>query len=570
VHTDPAVYTGTRELLIEQDVWDVNIPEKEHYDLSVIGEQTRDLRWGEDWEISAEYLKIRVTGLSTDIVPEETKELRLNKDNLRTLQLHAEVVPSDAFERNVTWSSSDSDKVSVDQTGLVTALELTPTTVYITAESVDGGYTASQPVRVTNITTSVSIPDTAEVRVGGDTVTLTAEVEPADATDPSVIWSSSDTSKATISENGTITAISAGTVTITAEAADGDGSPECTDTCALTVLPRIVHVSEVTVEPATLTLNAGYASSLRAVVTPEDATDKTVSWSSSNEAVVSVSATGRVTAIAAGTATIRATSTDGAKTGTCEVTVNNIPQPVIPVLPSDTPEAVRREVKPAEAEFTEDPSLVIRRVAPGTITADDLTTDPVTGLVEVRKELAIDLFNEKDIYKEITSEDITELPIFAADVAAGKTAAVAFKVKGSELFAATPDKVMVMKILSSTESEFFSYAGTSAEFADKKFTIQTASDPIYTGAIEGSAEYYLVLFVKDGGKFDLDKAANSEVVDPAVIVKTAEKDPPVPPVPPTPEPDDGGGGCRTSLPVQAFLIMIPLIFAGRRKKREDQ
>ena len=570
VHPDPTVYTGTRELLIEQDVWDVNIPEKEHYDLSVTGEQTRDLRWGEDWEISAEYLKIRVTGLSTDIVPEETKELRLNKDNLRTLQLHAEVVPSDAFERNVTWSSSDSDKVSVDQTGLVTALELTPTTVYITAESVDGGYTASQPVRVTNITTSVSIPDTAEVRVGGDTVTLTAEVEPADATDPSVIWSSSDTSKATISENGTITAISAGTVTITAEAADGDGSPECTDTCALTVLPRIVHVSEVTVEPATLTLNAGYASSLRAVVTPEDATDKTVSWSSSNEAVVSVSATGRVTAIAAGTATIRATSTDGAKTGTCEVTVNNIPQPVIPVLPSDTPEAVRREVKPAEAEFTEDPSLVIRRVAPGTITADDLTTDPVTGLVEVRKELAIDLFNGKDIYKEITSEDITELPIFAADVEAGKTAAVAFKVKGSELFAATPDKVMVMKILSSTESEFFTYAGTSAEFADKKFTIQTASDPIYTGAIEGSAEYYLVLFVKDGGGFDLDKAANGEVVDPAVIVKAAEKDPPTPPVPPTPEPDDGGGGCRTSLPVQALLIMVPLMFAGRRKKREDQ
>jgi uncharacterized protein YjdB len=85
-----------------------------------------------------------------------------------------------------------------------------------------------------------------------------------------------------------------------------------------------VAVSGVTVEPTSLSLVTGETSTLVATVSPDDANDKTVTWSSDNEEVATVGAsTGVVTAVSAGTATITVTTTDGAKTDVCEVTVSN-------------------------------------------------------------------------------------------------------------------------------------------------------------------------------------------------------------------------------------------------------
>ena len=566
-HADPVERTGEASVFLEKDIWNLSFGEYDGYYFMPIGELEKDLQWEEDWNFQGSYTIVPVTAISSDILPLETLKLRMNVEDGETHQLHAEVVPANALNKTIIWTSSDPEKISVDQTGLVTALELCEDGVTITAETEDGGYQAIQSVTATNIVKGISITqETATIRVAGDPLSLNVSVVPEDASDHTINWISSNLSAALVDSDGVVTAVAPGTAIIQGTAADGDGSAACTDTCIVTVLPAFVHVTGVSVDPATLTLNTGYSHTVTAAVLPNNATDPSVTWSSDNASVATVSSGGRITAVSAGSAVITATSTDGEKKGTCTVTVNRIPQPVLPELPSDTPESVRTEVRPSEAEFSEDRTAVLERFKEGIITPGNLIVDPDTGLVQIKDELAVELFNGKDIYKPISADAITELPVFAAAVEPGKTAMVGFKVRGSDLFTADPGKVMVLKVLGDTESDFFTYAASSASFAGGRYTIQTADDPLYTGAIDANTEYLLVLFIKDGSSFDLDGAVNGEVVDPAVIVKAEKKDPPTPPVPPTPGPDDGGGGCNTSLPMQTLLVLIPFVLAVKRKQ----
>ena len=155
----------------------------------------------------------------------------------------------------------------------------------------------------------VSLDRTSLTLDVGNSTTLTATVSPSNATDKTVTWSSSNTSVATVS-NGTVMAVSAGTATITAMA----GSK--TATCIITVE---VPVSSVSLNYSSLTLTEGDSFTLTATVSPSNATNKTVTWSSSNTSVATVSK-GTVKAVAAGTATITAKAGD--KTATCKITVN--------------------------------------------------------------------------------------------------------------------------------------------------------------------------------------------------------------------------------------------------------
>ena len=160
---------------------------------------------------------------------------------------------------------------------------------------------------------------------GGETETLTATVSPADATEQAVTWSSSDEAVASVAD-GVVTPLEAGIATITATTADGD----FTVACEVTVNAEVVPVTGVTLDYSELTLTAGgETETLTATVSPADATDQTVIWLSSDEAVATVD-DGVVTPLAAGMATITATTADGGFTAACEVTVNDlIPFPKI-------------------------------------------------------------------------------------------------------------------------------------------------------------------------------------------------------------------------------------------------
>ena len=178
---------------------------------------------------------------------------------------------------------------------------------------------------------SVTLDQTTLTKaVGDDAVTLTATVDPSDASDKTVTWKSSDASIAAVDANGKVTFVAAGTATITATATNGtdDTADDKTATCDVTISAKKVNVESVKLDQPTLTATVGDAAvTLTAMVTPDDATDKTVKWKSSDESVATV-ADGVVTFVAAGTATITATATNGTddtaddKTAECAVTVN--------------------------------------------------------------------------------------------------------------------------------------------------------------------------------------------------------------------------------------------------------
>jgi hypothetical protein len=164
----------------------------------------------------------------------------------------------------------------------------------------------------------VTLDKSSLTLTAGESDTLTATVAPENASDKEVTWSSSDKNVATVDSTGKVTAVAMGTATITATTSDGNK----TASCAVTVNPAPVPVTGVILKKTTLSLPVGGSETLTAAVGPQNATDKSVSWNSSDERVVTVDSAGKVTAVALGTATITVTTTDGNKTATCQVTVH--------------------------------------------------------------------------------------------------------------------------------------------------------------------------------------------------------------------------------------------------------
>ena len=169
---------------------------------------------------------------------------------------------------------------------------------------------------------------TLGLAAGKQTAQLTATIAPAGASYKDIVWTSSDESVATVDANGLVTPIWAGTAVITATATNGTEftSDDKTATCTVTV--SAVSVSGITLNNTTLTLIAeGETCTLTATVTPDNVSYGTVVWTSSDESVATVSASGVVTPLAEGTATITATATNGTAdtsddvTATCTVTV---------------------------------------------------------------------------------------------------------------------------------------------------------------------------------------------------------------------------------------------------------
>ena len=250
--------------------------------------------------------EVTVTVSATGVTLSQT-ELPLVKGATATLT--ATVVPSDATNQKVRWSSNNTPVVTVEN-GTVTAISAGNATITLTTE--DGNHTATCEVTVTVPATGVTLSQTELPLVKGATATLSATVVPADATNKQVTWSSTNTAVAIV-ENGTVTAVSGGAATITVTTEDGNH----TATCEVTVT---VPVTGVTLSQTELPLLKGATAGLTATVSPPDATNQKVTWSSNNTAVATVE-NGTVTAVSAGNATITVTTEDGNHTARCEVTV---------------------------------------------------------------------------------------------------------------------------------------------------------------------------------------------------------------------------------------------------------
>lgn len=223
-----------------------------------------------------------------------------------TFSLVATVLPKDAEYDGVIWASSNASVASVNS-GTVTAIKEGTATITASAGGKSSTCTVKVSTKVVSVT-SITLDKTSLSMKVGETETITATVNPDNATDKNVTWTSSDESVAKVAD-GKVTAVKSGKATITAKCEDK------TAECAVTVT---VPTGSVTLDKTSLSLAVGETAQLTATVKPDDATDKTVVWTSSDESVAEV-INGKVTALKSGTTTI--TARCGGKSAECIVTV---------------------------------------------------------------------------------------------------------------------------------------------------------------------------------------------------------------------------------------------------------
>lgn len=262
-----------------------------------------------------------VKTFTTDVVP--VKSVSLDKTEYTfhtigyTLKLNATVLPSDATDKRVEWSSDKEDIATVDQTGKVTAKGNGKATV--TATTKDQGKTASCEITVAQWVTGITLDKSSINLNEGESYTLIPTVNPDNAVEKKLAWTSSDESIATVDQTGKVTAVSKGTATIKATATDGSGKYA---SCSVTV-KRLV--SSIQLNKTSLTLYRGGSNvteKLTATVNPSTANNTAVTWTSSNTTVATVSISGVVTGKSRGTATITVTANDGSGVNaTCDVEV---------------------------------------------------------------------------------------------------------------------------------------------------------------------------------------------------------------------------------------------------------
>ena len=226
--------------------------------------------------------------------------------------LNATIAPTTANNQNVTWASSNTNVATVDVTGKITAVAVGTATITVT--TVDQSKTAQCVVTVVQPVTGVTLNKSTTTLNTSASETLTATIAPTTATNKNVTWLSSNTAVATVDATGKITAVTVGTATITVTTVDQSKTAQC----VVTVLQPVIGV---TLNKSTTTLKVNANESLTATITPATATNKNITWASSNTAVATVDITGKITGVSVGTATITVTTVDQSKTAQCVVTV---------------------------------------------------------------------------------------------------------------------------------------------------------------------------------------------------------------------------------------------------------
>lgn len=256
--------------------------------------------------------------LKGSVIVEGNGALLKNKDAGSTATLKKVVVKTEkpvTVDANVTDMQVTTANTALTVNGTVDTLQA-DANVTVSGNGDIKKQTGSGQISVS--VAGVSLDKTEIVLVEGSSEKLTATVEPTNATNKNVTWSSDHEAVATVDQNGTVTARNGGQAIITVTTADGSK----TATCTVNVRVHIgVPVQSVGLNKTELALEVGKTGTLEAIVEPSDATNKNVTWSSSNSEVATVD-NGVVTAVSAGTAIITVTTEDGAKTATCKVTVN--------------------------------------------------------------------------------------------------------------------------------------------------------------------------------------------------------------------------------------------------------
>ena len=263
--------------------------------------------------ISSAYTK-GITKTVKVVVTKAVAGITLDKTNVSlnvggTVTLKATITPSDASEQKMLWKSTN-EKVATVKDGVVTAKGKGE--AKITVETVDGGYMTYCTVTVIQPVTLIKLESDAYYLYKGETATIKCEVFPENANNKTLKWYSSDEKVVTV-KDGVLTPVGTGTAEITVTDSEGIVKAKA----AVTVASK---VTGITIDKKEVSLRMGETAALTAAITPEDATNKNITWSSSDEKVATIK-NGVVTPTGAGTTIITVKTDDGGFMATCLVTV---------------------------------------------------------------------------------------------------------------------------------------------------------------------------------------------------------------------------------------------------------
>lgn len=300
------------------------------------------------------------SSVNSAVRPEEVKvqeiKLPVSAQTMRvgdTFALSATVTPDDAKNKEVAYTSTDSGIASVDETGLISAVAAGSCKIICTARDGSGVTSECQIIVIQSVTGISLTPATLTIPVGG-TYKLSPVISPENANNKEVTFISGNKAVAVVANDGTITGVDMGVVTISVASKD---DPTKIASCVVTVGTPVAGVE---VSPTAVELKTGAAMTLSAAVTPDNATNKTLVWSSSDTAVATVDASGRVQVWKAGTAVITASAADGSdKSASCTVTATGddvTPPTSEPDNTTTTPETTTPSTTPPASDSPSAPS----------------------------------------------------------------------------------------------------------------------------------------------------------------------------------------------------------------------
>ena len=278
-----------------------------------------------------EYIKYEIITSSFVPVVHVTAPSTFSVNVGETKKMGINAVPTNATNRNLLCTSSDTTVATVNNDGYVTGLKEGTATITVSATDGSGKY-ATVAVTVSPIPVTAITFEEEEIRLTvGQLRNLIPVIAPENATYQDVTLTSGNTSIVTVTNNKLLTAVDIGTTTVTVTAHNGV-------TATITVVVSPVTVTSVTVSKSKVDLKIGETEQIRVTVNPNNATDKTVTYTSSDSFVASVSENGLITAIGVGTATVTVSANDGSgKKATVTVTVtepSRDPEPETPTQPS--------------------------------------------------------------------------------------------------------------------------------------------------------------------------------------------------------------------------------------------
>ena len=276
-------------------------------------------------------------GLPSDLVLEKDESQLLEIQYGTENDVSTAEVAKAVEKLTLTWTSSDESVVTVDDTGMVTAVGAGEADVTVTAEKLN--LSSTTHVKVVILPEGLSAPESMTLELNGEnTKALGAVMTPEDATEVKLAYASSDESIATVDEDGMVTAVGVGECTITTTiVADVPATAETSEAAvdsemlvvpdgytAVTKVMVTKRMESITFDNSEGVLNVGHTHTIKATVAPADASDQALNWTSSDPNVATVDSNGKVTAKAEGSATITASNAGGDVSASYDLTVKKV------------------------------------------------------------------------------------------------------------------------------------------------------------------------------------------------------------------------------------------------------